>query len=188
MFSGLFLIDAVDIGIIISLVSISVGILYFLVNLGLYYKSSLIKTKWISNVSHKRLIQEIIWYCNDILYQKGIKYFPVFKISYYQHKRFLGIFDNKKIVIYIKNNKDIQTITNTTLHELQHYIQYQSSLENYKKYEVYSKSLGYDNNPLEIESREFADKWLNPCMTFLQSKGIIQKPIKKKILEKLAKL
>ncbi|MCJ7447738.1 MAG: hypothetical protein MUO72_08595 [Bacteroidales bacterium] len=174
-----------SIGIIISLASIGVGILYLLINLTSDIISRRNKRTWISTVPKTRLIQEIIWFSNDLLYQKQIKYFPTIKISYYKHKRYLGLFDNKKIVIYIKNNIDIQTIVHTTLHELQHYVQSQSNLVDYKRYEAYSKSLGYDNNPLEVECREFANKWLEPCMTFLQSKGVITKePLKKRILKK----
>jgi Zn-dependent peptidase ImmA (M78 family) len=174
-----------SLGIIISLASIGLGTLYFLINLISDIIPRMNKRNWISTVPKTRLIQEIIWFSNDLLYQKQIKYFPQFKLSYYQHKRYLGLFDNKKIVIYIKNNIDIHTIVHTTLHELQHYVQSQSNLVDYKKYEAYSKSLGYDNNPLEIESREFANKWLEPCMTFLHSKGVITKePLKQRFLKK----
>lgn len=174
-----------DIGIVICFASIVVGILYFLINLILNIFSRKSKSNWISTVPKTRLIHEIILFSNNLLYQKQIKYFPPFKISYYQHKSYLGLFDNNKIVIYIKNNIDIQTIVHTTLHELQHYVQSQSNLVDYKKYEAYSKSLGYDNNPLEIECREFANKWLEPCMTFLHSKGVIKKvPLKQRFLKK----
>lgn len=162
-----------DIGISICLISIGVGILYFLVNLVLCLKSVLFKITWVSTVSNKQMIQEIIWYCNDILYNKGIKYFPLFRISYYRHRSYLGVFKNKEIVIYIKNNPNIQTLTNSVLHEVNHFVQSQTDTKEYLKYEVYSKTLGYDKNPLEIECCHFADKWLKPCLRHLDNKNII---------------
>jgi Zn-dependent peptidase ImmA (M78 family) len=162
-----------DIGIYVCLISAGVGILYFLVNLVLYLKSGLFKTTWISTVSNKQIIQEIIWYCNDILYDKGIKHYPPFRLSHYKHRTYLGVFNNKGIVIYIKNNPDIQTLTNSVLHEINHYIQSQTEKKEYLRYEVYSKTLGYDKNPLEIECCHFADKWLKPCLRHLHNKNII---------------
>lgn len=175
MFSGVILIDVMDIGICTFLISFGVGILYFLVNLILYLKTVIFKTTWVSNVSNKRLIQEIIWYCNDILYNKGIKHFPPFRISYYKHRSYLGVFNNKEIVIYIKNNPDIQILTNSVLHEVNHFIQCQTDIKEYLKYEAYTKTLGYNSNPLEIQCINFAEKWTTPCLGHLRLKKIIRK-------------
>lgn len=175
MFSGPIIIDNMEIGIYICLISIGIGILYFLVNLVLYLKSVLFKTTWVSNVTNVQMIQEIIWYCNDILYLKGINHFPPFRISYYKHRSYLGVFNNKEIVIYIKNNPDIQTLTNSVLHEVSHFIQCQTDTKEYLKYEVYTKTLGYNSNPLEIQCIKFAEKWTTPCLCHLRSKKIIRK-------------
>jgi hypothetical protein len=164
-----------DIGIWISLLSIGVGILYFLINLILYIRPAFFKTTWVSNVSNRQMIQEIILYCNDILYQKGIKHFPPFKISYYKHTKYLGVFNNKEIVIYIKNNPDIQTLNNSVLQEVNHFIQSQTDTKEYLKYEVYTKALGYYKNPIEIECRHFAIKWSKSCLRHLHTKNIIRK-------------
>ncbi len=174
MFSSLILIDVMDIGIYIFLISIGVGILYFLINLVLYLKSVLFNTTWISNVSNRQLIQEVIWYCNDILYSKGIKHFPPFKISYYRHSKYLGVFNNKEIIIYIKNATDTISIVSITLHEVNHYIQHKTNTKEYSKYEYYSLKLGYDENPLEKECRQFADKWTQPCLKHLLNKNVVK--------------
>ena len=175
MFSGPIIIDNMYIGICICLISMGVGILYFLVNLVLCLKSVLFKTTWVSTVSNRQMIQEIIWYCNDILYNKGIKYFPPFRISYYRHRSYLGVFNNREIVIYIKNNSNIQTLTNSVLHEVNHFVQSQTDTKEYLKYEVYTKTLGYNSNPLEIQCIKFAEKWTTPCLEHLKSKNIIRK-------------
>jgi len=164
-----------DIGIYILLISIGVGILYFLINLVLYLKSVLFKTTWVSNVSDRQLIQEIIWYCSDILYSKGIKHFPPFKISYYRHSKYLGVFNNKEIIIYVKNATDTVSIVRITLHEVNHYIQHKTNMMEYSKYEYYSLKFGYDENPLEKECKQFADKWTQQCLKHLLSKKIIDK-------------
>ena len=129
---------------------------------------------WTSNVENKELIQETIWFTNDILYQKKIRMFPVFTISYYKHKRFAGVYDGNKITIYIKNTFDVESIVRITLHETCHYIQHHTQEKEYAKYEFNSLKFGYDNNPLESECRQFADKWKEPCLKHLLSKNVVK--------------
>ncbi len=128
-----------------------------------------------SNVSTSRLIQEIILFTNDILWKEGISHFPIFKVSYYPHKKYLGAFDGQRIIIYIKNVEDLHGLIITVLHEIRHYIQSQAEIEKYAKYERYSKTYGYILNPLEIQCNLFALKWFDPCIDYLFSRNIIKK-------------
>lgn len=132
------------------------------------------KKLWISNVGNRELIQETIWFTNDILYEKKIRQFPAFAISYYKHRRFLGVYDNSKIIIYVKNATDAASIVGITLHEVNHYIQHQTNMKEYSKYEYYSLKFGNDQNPLEKESREFADKWTEPCLKHLLTRNVVK--------------
>lgn len=111
---------------------------------------------------------------NNILYDKKIKKFPTFTISYYQHKRFAGVYDGDKIKIYIKNTSDVESVVRITLHETCHYIQHKTNMGEYSKYEYYSVQFGYDENPLEKESYEFADKWTQPCLKHLLKKNVVK--------------
>lgn len=135
----------------------------------------LIHRKCTSNVSTSRLIHEIILFTNDILWKQGISHFPEFKISYYPHKKYLGAFDGQRIIIYVKNIKDIQSIIITVLHEVRHYIQSQAEIKNYARYEKYAETFGYIFNPLEIQCHFFALKWFDPCSDHLFSRNIIKK-------------
>lgn len=164
-----------DIGVYICLISIGVGILYFLVNLVLCFKSLLFKTTWTSNVSNKQIIQEIILFTNNILWKKGISHFPVFKISYYPHKKYQGAFDGQRIIIYIKNVEDINSLILTVLHETRHFIQSQVEIEKYTRYERYAETYGYILNPLEIQCHLFALKWFDPCLEHLFLNNFIKK-------------
>lgn len=131
--------------------------------------------KCISNVSTSRLIHEIILFTNDILWKQGISHFPIYKISYYPHKKYLGAFDGKRIIVYVKNVTDVHTLTVVVLHEVRHYIQSQVEVKNYSRYERYSKTYGYVLNPLEIQCYLFALKWLDPCIEYLFSRNVIKK-------------
>lgn len=132
------------------------------------------RKEWISNVGYRELIQETIWFTNDLLYDKKIKHFPRFKISYYHHKKFFGVYNDCIITIYVKNATDAASIVGITLHEVCHYIQHQSNMKEYSKYEYYSLKFGYDENPLEKECREFADKWTQPCLKHLLNKNVVK--------------
>lgn len=128
-----------------------------------------------SNVSTSRLIHEIILFTNDMLWKQGISHFPIYKISYYPHKKYLGAFDGQRIIIYVKNVTDVHTLTVVVLHEVRHYIQAQVEVKNYARYERYSKTYGYVLNPLEIQCYLFALKWFYPCIEYLFSRNIIKK-------------
>lgn len=131
--------------------------------------------KCTSNVSTNRLIHEIILFTNDILWKQGISHFPEFKISYYPHKKYLGAFDGKRIIVYVKNVTDVHTLTVVVLHEVRHYIQARVEVQNYARYEKYSETFGYLFNPLEIQCYLFTLKWLDPCIEYLFSRNIITK-------------
>ncbi len=147
---------------------------YLLIDIVSDILSLLREKEWITNVGYRELIQETIWFTNDILYEKKIRQFPSFAISYYRHRRFLGVYDNHKIIIYVKNATDAASIVGITLHEVNHYIQHQTNMKEYSKYEYYSLKFGYDQNPLEKESREFADKWTEPCLKHLLTRNVVK--------------
>ena len=130
--------------------------------------------KWVINAPFTKVIQESVYFTNNILYTKGIKHFPKFQISYYHHKRFQGYYNNNVITIFKKKNKTISDAIEITLHEVAHFIQNHTD-ERYKEYETYSAAVGYDKNPLEVEAREFASQHLNDCLIYLEKKGLVKR-------------
>jgi len=132
-------------------------------------------SNWNLNVPYTRLVKEIITFSGEILLKEKIKYYPSFQVKYYKSKKMMGCYDGSQdhITIYLKNHKDIPSIVDTVLHEVCHHIQNKSRKKEYKLYEHYTQKYGYKNNPLEIDSRDFAQKNIKPCIKYLESKNII---------------
>ena len=129
--------------------------------------------RYTSIVPNTKLIQETINYTRPILVKNGIKKFPIYKVYYYKHKKYLGLF-NGGIVIYLKSNNDIPMLVDTTLHEIMHYIQSQSN-KKFNLYEEYTRTYGYYRNPFEVESRQFAAEHTPGCLEYLVSRNLIIK-------------
>jgi hypothetical protein len=164
----------IEIGLIISLISVCVGILFLLLNLISGILSGINKRKWKSNVSYYTLVKETVQFTNDILYQKGIKYFPRYRISHYHHKKHMGVLNGSEIVIYIKNHINVPDIVDTVLHEIAHYIQKCLNPQAFNRASSPKKN-GMVDNSLEKEACQFAEKWLEQCMDYLLDRKIIRK-------------
>ena len=130
-------------------------------------------TKWETRVPYTVLCRETVYFCGSILSQNKIKFCPEVRISYYKHKTYLGVF-NGDIVIYIQKNEDIATLVNTVLHEVRHYMQSKTDKQ-YNRYDEFLLNLGYWNNPLEKDARNFAEQHCNKALAYLESKGLIEK-------------
>lgn len=101
-----------------------------------------------------------------------------FTISYYRHKRLMGIFfsSTRQINIYVNNHADIKQIIDTVLHEVVHYKQYRLNPRSFNS--TYSKLLqsnGYDNHPMEIEARKVAAACIDRCLDYLIVNGLVRK-------------
>ncbi|MFM7710828.1 MAG: hypothetical protein ACKO5C_07920 [Ferruginibacter sp.] len=80
------------------------------------------------------------------------------------------------IYIYLKNNNSVVELVNTVLHELGHYVQSKTDPDWFSNYDDYTEAFGYYNNPLEIDSRSFAEEWTTPCLFYLRDQKIIDFP------------
>jgi len=129
--------------------------------------------KWKSTVPFTRLVSEIIQFTGTFLVEKKIKKYPLYKIQYYKHNKYAGVF-NGEVVVYLKSNPDIPTLVNTVLHEVMHYVQSQTDKQ-YKQYNALTASVGYWDNPFEIEARAFANHYAESCIKHLASKQLIVK-------------
>lgn len=129
--------------------------------------------KWILNTNYTSLVQQTIFFTNDILYNLKIDRFPSYRIYYYEHKKYLGKFDGE-VVIYKQNHNDVESLIDTVLHEIYHYIQ---SITNpdFDNYDAYSKQVGEWHNKFEVEAREFASQHLNDCLLYLEAKGLVKR-------------
>ena len=131
------------------------------------------QTKWVKTAPYTTIVSEAILYTNDILVAKKIRHFPVYKIRYYRHKKYAGVFDGC-VTVYLESNPDIPVLVDTVLHEVQHYIQSQTDKQ-YKYYDRYTTEKGYWDNPFEVECRKFAAQHRAACLRHLESKNLIKK-------------
>lgn len=115
------------------------------------------------------LINEVILWTKPILLSKSIKKYPRYKIMYRKHKSIRGRYRGatKTIEIYVHPNIKVEQLVKTILHEIQHYIQHLTD-PNFAKYELFSKKVGYELNPYEVEARSFAFNQLNACLLHLK--------------------
>ena len=127
--------------------------------------------RWVKLAPYTRIVSEAILYTNDILAEKKIKRFPGYKIRYYRHKKYSGVFDGT-VTVYLGSNNSIPELVDTVLHEVQHYVQSQTD-RHYKYYDQYTAEKGYWNNPFEVECREFAARHRDICLRHLESKKLI---------------
>ena len=135
------------------------------------------RNNWDLDVPYTQLVKAIIFFSGEILLKEKIKYYPSFEIKYYKSKKKMGCYDGSKehITIYLKNHNDIPSIVDTILHEVCHHIQNKSRKKEFKLYGQYSKKFGYRNNPLEIDSRDFAKKNTKNCIKYLEIRNIISR-------------
>ena len=161
---------------LIFFVSISILLLLYLDGKKISIKSILFENKnWDLNVPYTKLVKEIITFSSEILLKEKIKYYPSFEIKYYKTKKMMGCYDGKQdhITIYLKNHNNIPSIVDTVLHEVAHHIQNKSRKKEFKLYGHYTNKYGYRDNPLEIDSRDFAKKNTMSCIKYLERRKII---------------
>lgn len=153
------------------------GLVGGLLGLVIDFALSLIKDhgeiRWIKLVPYTQLVKETILYTNDILVGKKIKHFPSYRIRYYRHKKYSGVFDGT-VTVYLGSNPGIPELVDTVLHEVQHYVQSQTDRQ-YKYYDRYTAENGYWNNPFEVECRAFAARHRDACLRYLETKNLIKK-------------
>ena len=147
------------------------GIIGLLIEILISFTGTIRQTRWIRLAPYTRIVSEAILYTNDILAEKKIKRFPGYKIRYYRHKKYSGVFDGT-VTVYLGSNNSIPELVDTVLHEVQHYVQSQTD-RHYKYYDQYTAEKGYRDNPFEVESRAFAALHRDACLRHLELKKLI---------------
>ena len=129
--------------------------------------------RWTRIAPNTQIVRETILFCGGILSESGIQYYPAFTIRYYNHKKFAGIF-NGEVVVYLKSNPDMESLVNTTLHEVRHYMQSLTDKQ-YKRYDDLTRDYGQWKNPLEVDARDFAARHQQAALKHLESKKLIKR-------------
>ena len=127
-----------------------------------------------SRTAYSKIIKEVVRWCGPILLDEGIKRYPNVKISYRRCKGADGYYYPKSKTVEVLVNKqiDIRGLVFVTLHEVAHYIQDKTDPD-FRNYDVYEHSFGYDANKFEIEANRFASDYQTSCLKHLESIGYI---------------
>jgi len=75
---------------------------------------------------------------------------------------------NTKIIrIYLNSMSDAKDIVKTIIHEYCHFLQMPRA-KDFTSYSKFSRSYGYDDNPLEVEAREYEKKYFRKCNNYVE--------------------
>lgn len=121
-----------------------------------------------------KYVYMVIEWCHQNLRHKQTKK-PKVKVKYHQNKTVNGTYNPKthEVVILINTHTTLRELTNTIIHEYIHSRQKNRSF--YKMYETYNQTVGYHDNPYEIESRMISKKKERECvMELVSSNRILQ--------------
>lgn len=130
------------------------------------YRSAKIKDL---KISKKKMVENVLQWCETNYSIPKNRGKLSFKINYYQHSKLEGCYcgHTKNITIYITTEKRIIDVVDTLLHEYQHHIEMRTQ----KEVRLYFKQLneiGYENHPMEISARKFAQQHRDSCFEKFQ--------------------
>lgn len=111
-------------------------------------------------------IQLVLDWCHTNLKTGNTKK-PSCVIKYNQSKTTHGVYypSSNQIVVYVNTHTNLKSLTNTLIHEYVHSRQKNRTFN--KMYDLYNQSVGYENNPFEIESRKVSERHDNQCVKYL---------------------
>lgn len=111
-------------------------------------------------------------YCVDMFGVPKYKGIPKVSIIKGKEKDLWGEYDNRKIIIYYNECRNIGTFILTFIHEYIHHTQYFNNVE----YDRLLKKHGYDEHPLEVEADKYADIHKQKCLNeFREYKQLLMK-------------
>ena len=80
--------------------------------------------------------------------------------------RTYGYYQDQNIVINLNPVENSSRLISTIIHEYCHYLQ-SPRISGFTKYWKLNDKFGYDNNPFEIEARQFESLYFNDCYTYI---------------------
>lgn len=165
--------------ILFVVLSILLGGIVFIVRSNEGYSSSelsiipkISNSTFKSTISQPKLVQAIVDWCIQHIGDQQNQ--PNVQISYHPHRKKYGCYliDKKLIRIYIKNHKNVETLTLTIIHEFVHYLEIKSDKES-KNYARLQQDYGYETNPYERSANRIAAQYYQQCLMDLSEKGYL---------------
>lgn len=133
--------------------------------------------QYVLNTSKAAYVKAVVYWCvQNFGIPSGNKKIPGVLIKYVKHSKLLGCYcsTNKIIQVYLPGHENLLQLTNTILHEYDHFL----TLKNFKDQMNYNKLLveiGYDKHPLEISARVFSSTYDLICLKAMAEKGLLVK-------------
>ena len=81
-------------------------------------------------------------------------------------KNMYGFYMDQNITIHLSTIHTTRQMVSTIIHEYCHYLQ-SPRISGFTKYWKLNDKFGYDNNPFEIEARQFESLYLNYCYNYI---------------------
>jgi hypothetical protein len=95
--------------------------------------------------------QAYLWCVDNLGTPKNAKPCKI-RVDKTMYQKYKGYYCDGKMIVYLKICKSYSDVIRTVIHEYIHYLQLRNDSQ-YVKYHKYSKLLGYNNNPYELEAR-----------------------------------
>ena len=113
-------------------------------------------------IPKKKFVLLVLDWCSSNLGNQKKGY--LLEVKYCRSKEFAGYYFNhtRKIQIFVYDELDLLDLTEITIHEYIHHLQYANKKTDVE-YSKYQSEVGYWNNPFEIEARDISKKMRNLC-------------------------
>jgi hypothetical protein len=140
-------------------------------------KNTSITGKYVLNTTKAGYVKAVVYWCvQNFGIPSGNKKIPGVLIKYVKHSKLLGCYcsANKIIQVYLPGHENLLQLTNTILHEYDHF----RTIRNNKDQMNYNKLLveiGYDKHPLERSARVLSSTYDLICLKAMAEKGLLVK-------------
>lgn len=133
------------------------------------------RSQFLLKTNKTAYIRAVVYWCvQNLGVPKGNNKIPGIVVRYVKQDKFLGLYCSarKEIIIYIKAHEDLLQLTNTVIHEYDHFLRIRN-VNDQKNYNKVLNEIGYDKHPLEIYARETADKHELSCFREMAERGLL---------------
>jgi beta-lactamase regulating signal transducer with metallopeptidase domain len=154
---------------VLTTIMVMCGILT-IVSLYMIYRERKVLNSSINNliIPKNQYVKMVVEWCHNNLKNPNTKK-PTVTVKYNQNKKVHGVYDPSThcILIYINTHNTIRELTNTVIHEYIHARQKDRAFN--RLYKEHNNTVGYWNNPFEIESRKISKKKEEECIKYITS-------------------
>ena len=156
--------------------SIYMGIIFILWIVKVKLKTSC-SSEYVLNTSKAGYVKAVVYWCvQNLGVPSGNKKSPGVLIKYVKHSKFLGSYcsTNKVIKVYIPGHENLLKLTNTIIHEYDHFLRIRN-IKDQMNYNKLLDQIGYDKHPLEIYAKDTAKTYELICFKAMEKQRLMIK-------------